>query len=88
MSVTAGSSKKKDGKSHRKPCGVCWNCGEEGHYKNKCPKPTKTTEKEKGDSKGKDSANVAVETDSESNEAFAMEPDFVRATVESDLAEF
>ena len=87
MSVTAGSSKRKDGKGDRKLCGVCWNCGEKGHYKDKCPKPTKTTEKEKGDSKGKDSVNVAVETDSESDEAFAMEPDLELEFLETSVPE-
>ena len=28
---------------------TCWNCGEKGHYKDKCPKPEKTTNKKKDD---------------------------------------
>jgi hypothetical protein len=74
MYVSPGSSKGKDGKGKRKTRGVCWNCNEEGHYSNKCPKPKR--EKKKGDSaKGKGSANTAVESDSESEGAFMMEPD-------------
>ena len=29
------------GKKECKPHGVCWNCGEKGHFKDKCPKPLK-----------------------------------------------
>jgi hypothetical protein len=43
--VVGGSSrswKGKGGKGDHKPRGVCWNCGDKGHYKDKCPKPAKT----------------------------------------------
>jgi len=41
MTISPGSSKRKGGKDDRKPRGVCWNCGEKGHYKDKCPKAVK-----------------------------------------------
>jgi hypothetical protein len=31
------------GKRERKPHGVCWNCRDKGHFKDKCPKPAKDT---------------------------------------------
>jgi hypothetical protein len=70
----AASSGKGKGKP-RYPRGVCWNCGETGHYKNKCPKPaadksTKDPKKVVVPAKT-DSAN-AVESDSESEAAFLM----------------
>lgn len=37
LAVVPDKSKGKECKLH----GVCWNCGEKGHYKNKCPKPKK-----------------------------------------------
>ena len=33
----------------------CYNCGEMGHYANKCPKPTKNDERDRGKGKGKGS---------------------------------
>ena len=30
LAVTAGKDKL------RKPCSVCWNCGQKGHFKDKC----------------------------------------------------
>jgi Zinc knuckle len=74
MSIAFGSSKRKGGKwKKRRPHGICWNCGEEGHYKDKCPKPEKIKEKGKGNLlKGKGSANTAVESDLESEGTFVM----------------
>ena len=34
MATSSGKGKPKY------PRGVCWNCGEKGHYKDKCPKPS------------------------------------------------
>ncbi|KAG5645871.1 hypothetical protein H0H81_008711, partial [Sphagnurus paluster] len=55
------------GGAERKLRGACWNCGEKGHMRNKCPKPK--VEKEKG-KKGKAVA-AAVESDSEEDGVFA-----------------
>ena len=77
MAVNPSSSNSKGGKGGaKKPRGECWNCGEKGHYKNKCPKPPKNN-KEKEDSPKKEkasgSANAAAErnSDSESEGAWA-----------------
>ena len=73
LSATAKSSKLKWG--DRKPRGVCWNCGEKGHYKDKCPKLAKDTpdsKKEKAPTQS-GSANTVVESDSKSEGAFAMD---------------
>jgi hypothetical protein len=60
----------------RKPKGTCWNCGDKGHYKNKCPKPDKTQGDKKRDSpKGAGSANAAVESDDEEGAAFFADYD-------------
>ncbi|KAF8515745.1 hypothetical protein JB92DRAFT_2913428, partial [Gautieria morchelliformis] len=67
--LVAGNGKGK--KFERKPKGTCWNCGDKGHYKNKCPKPDKATGDKKHDSpRGVGSANVAVESDDEDDAAF------------------
>ena len=70
--VASSSSKKGKGKK-KYPRGVCWNCGDPGHYKDKCPKPAteKPTKEPKKDivPKKTESAN-AVESDSESEVAF------------------
>ena len=68
LAVTPGKDK------FRKPRGVCWNCGEKGHFKDKCDKPLK----EKGSSSKKGgAANAAVESDSDSEAegAFFVEMD-------------
>jgi Pol polyprotein, beta-barrel domain/gag-polypeptide of LTR copia-type len=63
-------------KINRKPRGTCWNCGDKGHYKNKCPKPVKQTGDKKHDSqKGGGSANVAIESDDEDEAAFFADLD-------------
>ena len=81
MAVNPSSSKGKGGKGGaRKPRGVCWNCGETGHYKDKCPKLK--VDKAKDDSAKKEkasgSANAAAEckSDLESDGAWvAMDSD-------------
>jgi hypothetical protein len=56
-----------------KPRGVCWNCGEKGHYKDKCPKPVKSNDKKDDSPKKGSSANAAIESDSENEAAFFAE---------------
>ncbi|KAF4613674.1 hypothetical protein D9613_007680 [Agrocybe pediades] len=86
MAVTPGGSNQKGGKGGGKKSHIeCWNCGEKGHYKDKCPKPVKAKsgdkkKEEKRDSLSKKdgSANAAAESDvdSESEGVFAaMETD-------------
>ena len=58
------------GKRKAKPKGACWNCGEVGHLKSKCPKP----KKENSQASSSGTANVA-ESESEDEGAFFMEPD-------------
>ena len=69
MSVIPGKGKGKECKPH----GVCWNCGEKGHYKDKCTKPVK--QKENPPKKGSTvaAANTVIESDSNREEAFFME---------------
>lgn len=50
-----------------RPKGVCWNCGEKGHYKNKCPKPTLEKPKSGG------STNTVVDWDSDSEGVFGVD---------------
>ena len=82
----AGSSKSSKSKGKRKPKGTCWNCGEKGHYKDKCTKPAKTTTetKKEASSAKAGSANTAVQSDLESEGAFAMESDTESVLSESD----
>jgi len=76
-SSRGGSSRggKAGGRNHKFTCGTCWGCGEEGHFRDKCPtKPQKS--KDRKDSKGSQksgSANAAVgvDSDSEGESAFA-----------------
>jgi hypothetical protein len=90
MSVNPGPSKAKEGRGGhgrhgkcgggrpsqfpRKPKGECWNCGEKGHYQDKCPSPLKNKPTKSGsanaaaadlDSEG-EGAWVAVDTNGES----------------------
>ena len=51
---------------------MCWNCGEKGHFKDKCPKPA--VDKKNNSSKKSGIANVTIESDSEGEGAFFMEP--------------
>jgi hypothetical protein len=53
----------------QRPNGICWNCGDKGHYKNKCPKPTKISNKSSSQNSS-GTANVAVESDPETEYAF------------------
>jgi hypothetical protein len=61
------------GKKDCKPCGVCWNCGEKGHFKDNCPKPVKDTKKDSPNKSG--SANAVVEDDLKDEAAFFVEGD-------------
>ena len=67
--MVASSSRK--GKKDQKPHGVCWNCGDKGHYKDKCPKPAKDAKN--NSPKKSSSANAAVEDKSEDESAFFVE---------------
>src|SRR5262249_11230984 len=60
--LSVGTSKGKP-KRGFKPKGVCWNCGEKGHFKNKCPKPLKNDKK--GNFKKNAEAANAADSDSE-----------------------
>ena len=97
LSATAKSSKAKGGKGERKPKGVCWNCGEEGHYQNKCPKPAKSAKSAKSATETKKdttsptkdgSANAAIESDSEGEGAFVMESKSGSGCYSSGVSEF
>ena len=97
LSATAKSSKAKGGKGERKPKGVCWNCGEEGHYQNKCPKPAKSAKSAKSATETKKdttsptkdgSANAAIESDSEGEGAFVMESESGSGCYSSGVSEF
>ena len=66
------------GKNKGKPCkphGVCWNCGDKGHYKDKCPEPI--VKKDDAPRKGSTSAatNTIIQSDSDEEGAFFMEDD-------------
>ena len=79
LSVTQGQLPKGKGGSCKLPRGVCWNCGEKGHFKNKCPKSTK---KDEDSLKNGGTANAAIASDSEGEGAFFMEPE---SNTDSDL---
>ena len=71
MVTTSGKGK------HKYPRGVCWNCGDSGHYKNKCPKPSTSTGKPAKEPKkdvvpAKLEVASAVESDSEGDAAFML----------------
>ena len=79
LAVTAGSSKVKGGKNGKGGGGskkhvTCWNCGEKGHFKNKCPKPPKSKDRKEDspDKKATTSTANAAESDSEGEGAWAM----------------
>ena len=75
LSVMSSGKSSGKGRFERKPRGVCWNCGEKGHFKDKCPKPI--TDKKNDSSKLKGgTANAAIGSDSEDEGAFFMEPTF------------
>jgi hypothetical protein len=56
-----------------KPHGICWNCGEKGHFKDKCPKPAKSNKKKNDSSKKVGSVNATIDSGSEGNGAFFAE---------------
>jgi hypothetical protein len=58
-------------KDQCKPHGVWWNCGEKGHFKDKCPKPSKDAKNDSPKKGG--SAHTAVESDLEDGVAFFAE---------------
>ena len=68
--MVASSSGK--GKKDQKPYGICWNCGDKGHYKDKCPKPAKDIKKD-SPKKSSSSANATVNHHSEDDSAFFLE---------------
>jgi len=72
--MSSGKSNKK-GRFERKPRGVCWNCGDKGHFKDKCPKPPADKRNDSSKSKG-GTVNTAIGSDSEDEGAFFMEPAF------------
>jgi len=73
--LNVSSSGKSNGKEkfERKPQGVCWNCGERGHFKDKCLKPA--VDKKNDSSKKSGVANIVIKSDSEGEGAFFMEPE-------------
>jgi len=72
LSVTQGQSLRGKGVPCRFLHGVCWNCGEKRHFKDKCPKPAK---KDSNSPKNGGTANAAIASDSEGEGAFFMEPE-------------
>ena len=72
LAVTPSSSKGKGGKGGGKGGGkkniTCWNCGEKGHFKNKCPKPAKSKNgKEDSPDKKGTTSSAANTAESDSN---------------------
>jgi hypothetical protein len=57
QALAVGESSKKPKRKGKKPV-ECWNCGEEGHYKNKCPHPPKAKAASKGKPQAQASANA------------------------------
>jgi len=76
--VTQGQSSKWKGGPRKFTHGVCWNCREKGHFKNKCPKPIKKDDS----SKNGGAANATIASNSEREGAFFMEPE---SDIDSDL---
>lgn len=58
--------KKTKKKSGKRPARECWNCGEKGHFRDKCPKP----KKEKGKGKSNDSANAVADDDDDEDDVW------------------
>ena len=71
LSVVLGKNKGKPCKPH----GICWNCRDKGHYKDKCPQPI--VKKDDAPRKGSTSAitNAVIQSDSDEEGAFFMEDD-------------
>ena len=70
LNISSSEKSNGKGKFKRKPRGVCWNCGEKGHFKDKCLKPV--ADKKNNSSKKRGVANVVIESDSEGEGAFFM----------------
>ena len=68
LAVILGKSKGKECKPH----GICWNYGDKGHYKDKCPKPVvkKDNSPKKTDTVA---ANAIIQSDSNNDGVFFME---------------
>ena len=75
LSVMLSGKSNGKGRFERKPRGVCWNCGDKGHFKDKCPKPPADKKNDSSKSKGS-TANTAIRSDLEEEGAFFMEPAF------------
>jgi len=75
LSVMSSGKSNGKGRFERKPRGVCWNCGDKGHFKDKCPKPPADKKNDSSKLKG-GTANTAIGSDSEDEGAFFMEPAF------------
>src|SRR6266567_545842 len=76
MSASPSSSRWKGGKGGaRRPRGECWNCGEVGHFRDKCPKPVKSSKKakDKEGAKKAGEANTMIDWNSDSEGAWAAE---------------
>lgn len=75
MAVVSGSNRAKGsgGRGGFKLKGVCWNCREKEHFKDKRPKPSKALSKPASSkSKATGSANAATDSDSD-NGVFNIE---------------
>ena len=75
LSVMSSGKSNGKGRFKRKPRGVCWNCGDKGHFKNKCLKPPADKKNDSSKLKG-GTANATIGSDSEDESAFFMEPAF------------
>ena len=89
MAVNPGSLKRTGGRGGRgraggrllqfstKPKGKCWNCGEVGHFRDRCPKPAKSSEKAEDEEEGAENAGevntMEIDWDSDSEGAWAAE---------------
>jgi hypothetical protein len=88
--MAVGSTKGKGKPKY--PKGSCWNCGDIGHFKNKCPKPSTSAGKPAKDPKkdvvpAKPEVASAVESDSEGEGIFMLmyDPDSDESDQLSDL---
>jgi len=67
LAVSSGSGSNQDKKGRLKRKRECWNCGEVGHFKDKCTKPKKE--------KASNTANAAVSESEEEVAFFFVEED-------------
>jgi hypothetical protein len=75
VALAVGQWKPKGGSLARKPKPrrECWNCGDKGHFRSKCPKPLKSTNTKPHDPKI-ESSNVVIGLDDQWEEgAFSVE---------------